>query len=463
MLIPRLFLGAIRGGSGKTLITLGITALLSEKGLRVATFKKGPDYIDAGWLSVASKQECHNLDPYLMDRENILASFYENSKKRDISIIEGNRGLFDSSHDINDSSSANLAKMLSCPFILALDCTKMTKTAAAIVLGVLNFDRDLILSGVILNNIGSHRQEITVRNAIEYHTGIKVMGAVPRLKFDPFPMRHLGVQPIYETINPPETINRISFLLRDCLDLEGLLQIARDVNDIEANINSGNFKDKDTVKDVNIGVLMDEAFQFYYPENLKSLKKAGANLIFINALKDNLPKDIHALYIGGGFPETNAPFLASNISLKNALKNSIENGLPVYAECGGLMYLGKFIEYQGQKYEMLGIIPYNFRLEEKPVGHGYSEMLIETDNIFYNAGDRLKGHEFHYSRPVAEGSGMGQTTFSGKMIRGKGFHDKRDGVIYKNVFGSYTHIHSLTHPEWADKMARAAKSFKMVK
>jgi len=463
MQIPRLFFGAIRGGSGKTLITLGVTSLFSERGFRVATFKKGPDYIDAGWLSVAGKQPCHNLDPYLMKNNVIIASFLENIRQSDIAIIEGNRGLFDSSHDIDDSSSAKLAKTLKCPFILALDCTKMTKTAAAIVLGVLNFDRDLRLSGVILNNIGSHRQETTIRNAIEHHTGVKVLGSVPRLKFDPFPMRHLGVKPVYETIDPKETIYRISLLLKDCFDLEGLLQIAREAGSIDDKADLEIFADTHPVKDVNIGVLMDEAFQFYYPENLKSLEKAGGNLVFINALKDNLPKDIHALYIGGGFPETNAQYLTGNVTFKNDLKASIEKGLPVYAECGGLMYLGRFIEYQGQKYEMLGIIPYSFILEDKPVGHGYSEMLIEQDNIFYKAGDRLKGHEFHYSRPVLMASHHSDIVFSGKMLRGKGFQDKRDGVIYNNVFGSYTHIHSLTHPEWADKMVNAAKSFKMIK
>lgn len=459
---PRLVISAIRGGSGKTVLTLGLIRLWYSQGFKTAVFKKGPDYIDAEWMALASHGDCYNLDPFLMQRDIIERSFLNRAKDVDIGLIEGNRGLFDGSDSQGSGSTAGLAKMLRAPVILTLDCTKMTRTAAAVCLGCKMFDPALNLAGVVLNQVAQRRHEMVLRRAIEDECGIKVFGALPRLKRDPLPMRHLGVIPCKEFPEAEQALDGLGRLIKEHVDTQGLLDVARgaeryrpgEAEDMDAPLFSGVGP-----QGLKIGVFRDAAFQFYYPENLEAIRCAGAELVFLNALSDKFIPEIDALYIGGGFPETQARALSSNKEMLSELRRRIEQGLPVYAECGGLMYLGTAIVWKGERYPMAGVFGWDFVVHERPVGHGYSTIEVMHQNPFYKEGEVIKGHEFHYSKPViADPNTSG--AFTCKVIRGYGFDGVSDGVCYKNCFGTYTHVHALWQKEWGMRIVRAALEFK---
>jgi cobyrinic acid a,c-diamide synthase len=466
--IPRVVVAGLRGGSGKTTLSLGLLRALRTKGLSVIPFKKGPDYIDAGWLSVASGRPCYNLDPFLIGEKNVLPSFLTHGAGSDIAIIEGNRGIFDGMDVKGSQSTARLARMLKAPVILIIDITKMTRTAAALVLGVKKFEPGLILGGVVLNQVAGKRHEGIVHSAIERYAGVPVLGAIPRFK-KKLSERHMGLVPFQEHPEMEEAINEARKLITASVDLDRVIKIARKASKLQYPI--PRVKKQVPVK-VKIGVLKDSAFQFYYPENLEALKAAGAELIEVSPLLKKTAEvpDIDALYIGGGFPETHALALSKNKSFLKSLKDKVEEGLPVYAECGGLMYLGEHLFLNERKFEMAGVFPYSFPLEERPVAHGYSIAQVTSDkNPFYKKGTILKGHEFHYSRPVKEGpvkeapAGVGEkkALLTLKMERGTGIEGGKDGLTYKNCFATYTHTHALGTPDWAKGIIGAAERYRI--
>ncbi|WP_456431341.1 cobyrinate a,c-diamide synthase [Thermosulfuriphilus sp.] len=453
--IPRLTISALKGGAGKTLITLGILHGLRLKGLKVIPFKKGPDYIDAGWLGLVAGGNCYNLDPFMMDASAILDSFGKRIPGADLALVEGNRGLFDGADVEGSCSTAELAKRLASPIILVLDCTKVTRTIAAQVLGCLHFAPDLAIRGVILNRIARSRHERIVRESIEKYCDLPVLGVVPRVG-NFLPMRHLGLLPWQEYEERSRVLKILEEKVLANIDLEAILALAREVHpvsipEVDSPPNSS-FK-------VKIGIFRDAAFQFYYPENLEALESCGAELIFINALEDSRLPDIDALYIGGGFPETQAEFLESNQALRQDLREAIDDGLPVYAECGGLMYLGQRIIYQGRSFEMVGALGLDFEVCPRPQGHGYVIVRVENENPFYPKGLEIIGHEFHYSRPRGE-AGL---NFAFRVLRGYGVDGFHDGIIYRNVLGTYTHIHALGCPLWAPAICRLAEEYHLYK
>lgn len=459
---PRLAISAIRGGSGKTVLTLGLARTWRNQGFRVAAFKKGPDYIDAGWLSLASGGRCHNLDPFLMPGDTIERSFLTRACGADVGLIEGNRGLFDGSGVQGRDSTADLARMLSAPVALVLDCTKMTRTAAAIVLGCRHFDPELDLVCVILNQVAQRRHESVLRRAIEEGTGVPVLGALPRMKKDPLPMRHLGVTPWEEFPGAQKALDELGRLIKDHVDTQALKETAKKAGALSTECENA-LKDplfkKAASSGLRIGVFRDAAFQFYYPENLEAIECAGGRLVFLNALSDKVLPEIDALYIGGGFPETQALALSANTELISSLKRRVEQGLPVYAECGGLMYLGRNVIWKETVYPMAGILGWDFVMHERPVGHGYSSLEVTGQNPFYGKGNIIRGHEFHYSRPVPAGQGP-SGSLTCKVLRGYGFDGQSDGLCYKNVFGSYTHTHALWQKGWAEGVINAANMFR---
>ena len=458
---PRLVIAGIKGGSGKTIVALGLVRAFKKQGLRVVPFKKGPDYIDAGWLSQAAERPCYNLDPFLMSKEVVRKSFAFRASEADISLIEGNRGLFDGVDEEGTSSTAELAKQLDAPVILVVDCTKMTRTAAVLVMGCQAFDPQLRIEGVILNHIAGSRHETIVRQTVEKYTGLSVLGVMPRMKGDPLPMRHLGVTPWEEHPQATESLDRLGQVVRESVDVDALIRIADQSGTWKfGNMdNAGLFPSTKGVPEKPvIGIIRDRAFQFYYPDNLEALEKAGAKLIFLDAVCDNRFPKLHGLYIGGGFPETQAARLSGNEAMKMGLLKAIHQGLPVYAECGGLMYLGRQLIWQERTYPMVGAIGWDFVVGKKPIGHGYSILEVTSPNPFYDAGTVLRGHEFHYSRPVL----VDKTTsgeLSCRVIRGHGFDGKLEGVVFHNVFGTYTHIHALERPEWATRFVMIAMEY----
>ncbi len=487
---PRLTIAGIRGGSGKTTLSLGIIAAFrSQKGFKVIPFKKGPDFIDAGWMSVAAANPCYNLDPFLISKEKVRDSFISHFKG-DIAVIEGNRGLYDGMDTEGSYSTAELAKLLKSPVILVIDCTKMTRTAAAVVLGCMNLDKDVRIKGVVLNQVSGSRHESVVRASVEKYCSMPVLGAMPRLKEGEFPERHMGLTPYQEHRDMENAISFVGEIAKKYIDIDGIINIAKEAellyvrngetekwrNGEDMSVHS--FTDSPyhpfTVSDkIRIGVIRDSAFQFYYPENIEELQRNGAEIVKINALEDKHLPDIDALYIGGGFPETNAIRLAENAEFRSSLKNSAENGLPIYAECGGLMFLGNSIIVEGKKYPMVDIFPITFEMKNKPQAHGYTIVEVEKENPFYPVGTLLHGHEFHYSAVVENSftppnppllrGGLGGVYSAFRMKRGHGIKDKMDGICYKNVLATYTHIHALGTREWVEGLIRNAKEYKLAR
>ncbi len=485
--VSRVVIAGLRGGSGKTTLSLGLIKVLKDSGLTISAFKKGPDYIDAGWLASAADTNCYNLDPYLFPDKKILQSFLSHSHGADCALIEGNRGIYDGMDVEGTYSTAELAKLLKSPVVLVVDCTKVTRTLAAIIQGVIAFDPEVDLKGIILNNISGRRHETVIRGAIEKYTPVKVLGAIKRLKDERFPERHMGLTPHHEHPEVLKSIEIMGGIVRDAVEYEKVLGIARgapELTDKSCGLrvtgyglneedkknatrntqfairnpklvrNSSATPDSQPVpRSLKIGIIKDMAFQFYYPDNFEALRSAGADLVEISAITEESLPDIDALYIGGGFPETNAITLSENKRFMDSLSQAVEDGLPVYAECGGLMYLGREIEFQGKCFPMTAILPISFRMESSPVAHGYTMVEVKDDNPYFQKGISLKGHEFHYSRVMGYDSNL-KMVFA--MNRGRGIDGKSDGIVYRNVLATYTHLHALGSPEWVEGMIRAA-------
>jgi len=453
---PRLTIAGLGGDTGKTVISVGLSRAWQKQGRRVVPFKKGPDYIDMGWLSLGANHPCYNLDLFFMSREQVLSSFSLNTKDADIAVIEGNRGLYDGMDIKGSVSTAELAKLLQSPVILIADCTKVTRTVAALVLGCQKLDQDVPIKGVILNRLAGTRHEATIRKSIEQYCNLPVIGAIPRLTNITFPGRHLGLVPPQEHPMANEAIVSAVQVVVKYLDMEQLWQIAHHA----APLNLRRVEYPEVIKKkVTIGIIRDSAFQFYYPENLEALKRAGARLIEFSALKDDMPPALDALYIGGGFPETHAAALAANEKLKQAIKKAAEEGLPIYAECGGLMYLGEKLIWGEKTYPMVGVLPIVIGMSKKPQGHGYSILEVAAPNPYFKPRQILHGHEFHYSRvlDIAEKDGI---YFAFTMKRGQGIANKMDGLCYKNILATYTHLHALGTREWIDGIIAMALGYK---
>ena len=469
---PRILISALRGGAGKTIVSIGITAAWKESGKNITPFKKGPDYIDAGWLSLAAGRPCYNLDTFLVEKPIILHSFLSHSTKDNISVIEGNRGLYDGIDIHGSTSTAELAKLLKAPVVLCIDCTKSTRTMAAAVLGCLKFDSDVAIKGVILNRVAGPRHENVLRKNIEQYCNIPVLGAIPKLDWEKFPERHLGLVPTPEHGCAMDAVHDASKIAARYLDLKALTEVSVNAGSVSASEIAQEktpFKEhiqhprqskiSDSIRSTPvIGIIKDSAFQFYYPENIEALQAAGAETIMISPFTSNDIPLVDALYIGGGFPETHAQELANNVTFRRQLKDLAEKGMPIYAECGGLMYLGEALVLDQGTFPMAGVLPVVFGFSKKPQGHGYTVISVEHENPYYKIGSEIKGHEFHYSKVIKWRGADKDLAFG--MKRGSGFLNKRDGVCYKNVLATYTHIHALGTTFWADALVRNAMVYK---
>ncbi len=452
---------ALGGGRGKTTVSLGLVAALRRAGKSVAPFKKGPDYIDANWLALAAGRPCYNLDSFMAPAGKSLASFRRHSVDADISIIEGNRGLYDGMDAEGTHSSAELAKLLKCPVLLVVDCTKVTRTVAAMVLGAEKLDPDVPLAGVVLNQVASSRQEKVVREAIESSCATPIVGAIPRLKNSPLRDRHLGLVPPQEDPAAKQALDWVVNVAQEHLDLDRILDIASNAGPLPESEKTDATQPEAVVKaedSIRIGVIRDSVFQFYYPDNLEALERAGAQIVECNALTDRRLPEIDALYIGGGFPETQAEALTANEPFRESIRASADAGMPIYAECGGLMYLGEALEISCKRHQMAGVFPVSFEVLKRPVGHGYTQIRVENPNPFYEIGTELRGHEFHYSKAIGDVVKSGNFVFS--LMRGHGFDGSGDGLVRNNVLALYTHIHTSGTPQWAENLAAKAREWR---
>jgi len=455
--MAHLMISAGHKSSGKTTISLGLCAALKDTGSIVQPFKKGPDYIDPMWLSLASARSCHNLDFHSMSKDELRGTFRQYGHDADISIIEGNKGLYDGLDIEGRNSNAALARLIKAPVILVIDAQGMTRGIAPLILGYQAFDERINIAGVILNKLGGKRHEGKLRAVIEYYTDVPVIGAVHKNDNLLIKEQHLGLIPSSNTEATQKKIDEIAKLVKDQVDLDKIRAIAATAPAIKQGrllkpVNKTN-------KTVRIGVARDKAFGFYYPGDLNALQEAGAELIEVNTLHDEQLPPLDGLFIGGGFPENYMAELANNISLKDNISAAIDNGLPVYAECGGLMYLTRSINWHGKIYPMVGAIPADSEMCKKPQGRGY--VRLKETNPLWPVNDEVRAekefcaHEFHYSRLINIDNDI---KFAYKVLRGTGITGFNDGIIHKNVLASYTHLRDVSHNHWAKRFVDFVKN-----
>jgi len=452
--MPRLVVGAVQGRSGKTTFTLGLLKALRDKGYQVQPFKKGPDYIDPSWMTFASGRECRNLDAFMMSKEQIRTTFQTHSLGKDISVIEGAMGLFDGLDVEGSNSTAELAHIIQAPVILVVNCTRITRSVAALINGVTGFDSRITIGGVVLNNVARPRHQNIMTESIKKYCNVPVIGMLPKSKNIEIPDRHLGLIPAGEQDMLLERVDNLGRLVSENIDLDLLLKIAGqavDLPKIEKKPLIINSEPKP-----KIGVIKDRAFSFYYPENLEALTGEGAELVEINSMTtENLP-EVDALYIGGGFPEMMPEEISGNVALRQDILNAAQDGMPIYAECGGLMYLTKAIVTENAEYPMVGVFDCKVQMEKKPQGHGYAIQEVLAGNPFYPEGFVLKGHEFHHSSIIELSE---QQQFGFLTQRGKGIADGKDALVYKNVLATYHHLHASSVELWAEQLVKKAKVY----
>lgn len=448
--MPHVLVSAAHKSSGKTTISIGLCAALAARGLQVQPFKKGPDYIDPMWLASASGRDCHNLDFYTMHREEIQDTFARFAHSADFSLIEGNKGLYDGLDLDGSNSNAALAKLLGAPVVLVLDARGMTRGVAPLILGYQAFDKDIHIGGVILNRLGGSRHEAKLRRVIEHYTDVPVIGAVHQHTDMAIVERHLGLMPSNEAQAARQHIDNIARHVSESVNLDKLLEIGKKASVISK---PSSLTVTQVASDVRIAVARDEAFGFYYASDLQAMRDAGAEVVEFSTIDDMaLPENIDGLFIGGGFPESSMDKLAANQGMRESIHKAIENGLPSYAECGGLMYLSRSISWNADKYEMVGIIPGDIQMHEKPQGRGYVQ-IREVENFIWPNPDKKtqhQAHEFHYSS-LDNFSPNSEYRFAYEVLRGHGIDAKHDGIMYKNMLACYTHQRHVESNPWAKR------------
>jgi len=452
----RVLISAAHKSSGKTTISIGLCAALKQRGLTVQPFKKGPDYIDPMWLSQAGGRACRNLDLYLMEPNDVVATFRRHAPRDGISIVEGNKGLYDGLALDGSNSNAALAKLLDLPVVLVLDARGMTRGIAPLILGYQAFDPDIEIAGVILNNLGGGRHESKLRAVIEHYTDVPVIGAVHHDERLQIVERHLGLMPSNESAEAEDYIHSIGAVINERVDLDRLLQLV-DKEPLPA-APSPDIMPLPLGGNIRIGIARDRAFGFYYADDLDALQAAGAELVPFDALHDiHLPK-VDALYIGGGFPEMCAAELQANASLRNAIRQAIESGMPAYAECGGLMYLSRSLTHDGKRYDMVGAIPGDVTMHPKPIGRGYVHLAENADHPWPRPSQpakQIRAHEFHYSSLE---NLPADCRFAYRVQRGYGIDGDNDGLVVHNLLASYTHLRTIGSCYWASRFVAFARS-----
>ncbi len=436
--IPGLLIAAPSSGSGKTSLTLGLMAAYRRQGLQVAPFKVGPDYIDPGHHAAVCGRPSHNLDSWFCSREQLHATFAAASARAEIALVEGVMGLFDGvSGGSEEGSSAQIAKWLGLPVLLVVDARAQARSFAAVVKGFAEFDPELQIAGVIANRVGSVRHAEMLQEALASVPGLPpLLGALPRREEIALPERHLGL------VTAEDLEGERSGLLADWveehLDLDLLQQLAS--SRVAMNMEPSSAPPDQRLR---IGLARDRAFCFYYPENLALLERAGAQLVEFSPLKDRqLPENLAGLYLGGGYPELYADGLAQNAPLRQQILEAAEAGLPIYAECGGFMYLCRAID----SWSMCGIFPPQAKLLPRRRALGYREVEQTSDSPLGPAGTRVRGHEFHYSEVEMPLS----VTRCYRLVRRGGEQLATEGYRYKNVLGSYVHLHFGSNPQVAE-------------
>tara|TARA_B100000586_G_scaffold33760_1_gene21695 strand:+ start:4024 stop:5379 length:1356 start_codon:yes stop_codon:yes gene_type:complete len=440
-------IASTKKSSGKTIISVGISAALHNINKNVSTFKKGPDYIDPIWLSLASKKSCYNLDFYTMTKNEIKKLFLSKSSKSEVTIVEANKGLFDGLSLDGSDSNAALAKFLNLSVILVLDCSGTTRGIAPLIEGYKSFDNKIKYKGLILNNISGTRHEDKILKAINFYTDFKVIGSVwkdPKLKIFE---QHLGLQPAFIKKDANKIIKNIHSVIKSSVDIKSLYNKST----IKEKKTTPIIKQSSKYSHLSIGIARDEAFGFYYPDDLEALVNLGVKIKYFNTLKDSNLPNVDAVFIGGGFPELMASRLSKNTKMMKSIKNFIELDKPAYVECGGLMYLSKVIKFKSKSYKMSGVLDGTISIKQKPIGRGYVNLKTTSKHPWMGKSKSIFCHEFHYSDISLK---KNKYVFAYKTLRGHGINGKYDGILYKNLLASYSHMRDTKQSRWIENFLR---------
>ena len=452
--MPRVFISAAHKSSGKTTLTLGLCAALDARGHVVQPFKKGPDYIDPMWLGMAARRPCYNLDFHMMQRDEIERQFARAAGGARISLIEGNKGLYDGLDLDGSNSNAALAKLLGTPVVLVIDARGMTRGVAPLILGYQAFDPEIRIAGVILNNLGGSRHESKLRAVIEHYTDVEVIGAVQHDPAMQIAERHLGLVPANEQQAAQSSIQQVGHRVAAQVDLDRLLAIADSAPDrLVSSIPDGATSSAEPAR---IGIAHDQAFGFYYSEDLDTLRTSNVDLVELDTLHAPSLPQVDGLIIGGGFPEVFMAGLEANASLRASIRRAIEAGLPTYAECGGLMYLSRNLSWKGQICEMVGVVPGDTVMHDRPVGRGYARLQPTGDDRWKEA-DSIPAHEFHYSSLE---NLPADSTYAYAVTRGHGIDGRHDGYQQYNLLAGYVHRRGTGQQGWITPFLKQVRAHK---
>lgn len=456
MAIPRIIIAGTSSGVGKTSVTLGILHKFKTLGFKIQSFKVGPDFIDPAYHTFVTNNPCYNLDSWMMGEKGVINTFEKYTRGKDIAVIEGVMGLFDGAEGKSDyASTAQIAKILDSPIILVMDASKAARSIAAVAYGFMNFDKGLKIKGIILNKIASNKHFSLIKEAFDNNIKIPIVGIVYKNQEFTLSERHLGLIPTAELDNKrKKKIQNSIGVISDFLDSDKLTTLMMPLK-YEKKLKKIDKVNKEQQKNLKIAVALDNSFNFYYQENLDILQKKGAELIFFSPLNDNyLPEEINGILLGGGFPEILSKDLTKNQSMMKSIKKLAENEIPLFAECGGLMYLTKSIkeglhrykennenvevEENSQKtYKMIGLIDATTRMTNQ-LTLNYTQGKILNESFLFEKVKNIRGHEFHYSKIE---NIHHDTRYSYYLDKGIGISEKKDGIIVYNTIASYTHLH----------------------
>lgn len=455
--MPHIYLSAAHKSSGKTSVATGLLAAFAVRGLTVQPFKKGPDYIDPMWLRRAAGRPCYNLDYNTQSNDEITGLFTRHANIADFALIEGNKGLYDGIDPEGSDCNAALAKLLQTPVVLVLDAEGVTRGLVPLILGYQAFDADVKIEGIILNRVASARHEGKLRASLERYTDLPLLGALRRNEALIVTERHLGLTTPCELSERNAKIDCLKRAVIDGVDLDRFIALA---NNPSASIAKSHGKPHAARGDIRLGVARDAALNFYYADDLEALERAGAELIFFNTLTDERLPDVDGLFLGGGFPETQMAALEANTGLRNDIRNAAKNGLPIYAECGGMMYLCRTISWRGECREMVGALPFDAVMHAKPQGRGLVR-LEETGASPWplsgarNAPATICAHEFHHA---ALEKGPKDLAYAYHVRRGHGIDGQHDGIVTRNILANFCHLRDTEMNRWAERFVTFVRS-----
>jgi len=451
----RVLIAGDKSSSGKTTIVAGLLSALCGRGLSVQPFKVAMDYIDPSYHTWITGRNCRNLDGYLMKEEAVREVYAHAADKADIAVIEGVRGLYEG-YDGDLGSTAQIAKLLQAPVIFVVDARSITRSCAALVKGYMDYDPGINFKGVILNKVGSDRHAEKAIREVERYAGAEVVGIIRRNEDMHLAMRHLGLVPVLEGKTRhegfAERVDRIREIVEEGIDLDRIIEIAGEAEPLE-DVQPDLYRKNSSGEGLRIGVARDEAFNFYYRDNLEMMELAGAEVVPFSPVHDRALPDVDGLYIGGGYPELYARELSENSGMLSSLESFHQRGHPIFAECGGLMYLGREIDWEGERQEMAGLVPGKARRGDVRVV-SYVHGRLTRDSPLGRAGQAIMGHEFHHSEMIMDEG----VDYAIHLERGRGIKGGWDGVCRENMVASYTHIHSASFRGFPESFLRECRA-----